>query len=161
MCAEFLRELLFVGSSVYSYRFKTHLSRVLNPQVAQPADAVNCDYVSCPRARVTQRVVNGYAGTHKWSRFCGRDLIRDRGQRTCWCNHVFSVSAVEVDAGNLSIDAHREVSATTLFAHEAVAAVPANTNALTETPCGDVVAECMDPSGNLVTGYARILQTGP
>src|SRR6185503_16634345 len=118
MRAQLLRERLFVVPAVDRYGLKAHLSRVLNAEMAQPADTVNCDDVSSASARVSQRVVNRNAGTHEWPGLFRRNFIRDRRQRICRCNHVLSVSTIEIKPGHFTIDAHCEVTTTTLLTHK-------------------------------------------
>src|SRR5512132_84419 len=98
MRAQLLRERLFVVTSIDSYGLKPHPSRILNAEMAQPADTMNCDYVSGASTRVTQRVVNRDTGAHEWSGFLSRNFIGDRGERSRRGNHVFSVSSIEVNA---------------------------------------------------------------
>src|SRR5687767_2040882 len=161
MRAELTGECFFVVTSVDSYGLKAHLTRVLNSKMPKTTDTVNCHYVTGARARVAQRVVDRNTGTHEWSGFFSGNFIGNRCQSSCRCNHVFSVSAVEVNPGNFSIDTHGEVSATTLFAHEAVSAVPTNTDALPLGPSDNVVAEGIDASGDFMTRHTRILKPGP
>src|SRR6185295_4473142 len=120
MRTELLRECFFVVTAVDCDSPKSHLSSVLNTEMAQAADTVNRDEVSCASTGVAQRVVNRNAGTHEWSGFFCWNFIRNRRNRIRRRDHVLRVTSIEVDACNFAIDAHREVSATTLFAHEAV-----------------------------------------
>src|SRR5215213_9914055 len=153
MRAELSRKFLFVVAAVDRDGLKTHLSRVLNTEMAESADAVNGDDVSSTRTRVAQRVVDRNARTHEWSCFFRRNLIRNRSQHGGWCNQVLGISTIEVDPGDFSIDTHREVASPALFTHEAVAAMPADTNALTSGPCCDVVAYGIDKSGDFMTRH--------
>ena len=52
MRAKLARELLFVITTIDRHGLETHLSRVLNSEMAQSADAVNCDDVSSASTRV-------------------------------------------------------------------------------------------------------------
>src|SRR5215213_9353517 len=161
MRTQLLRERLFVVTAVDRDGLEAHLSRVLNTEMAQSTDAVNCDHISSPSTRVAQRVIDRNPGAHEWSRFFCRDFIRNRRQRRRRRNHVLSIAAIEVDPRDLSIKAHRKVATTTLFAHETMATMPADTNALILGPCGDVVADGIDPSSHFMTRHTRVLKSGP
>jgi hypothetical protein len=80
MRAQLLRERLFVVAAVDRDRFKPHLSRVLNTEMAQSTDTVNCDNVSGPSTSVSQRVINRPAGTHERPRFFRRQFFGNRCQ---------------------------------------------------------------------------------
>jgi hypothetical protein len=80
------------------------------------------------------------------------NTIRQRGG-----NHVLSVTAIVVDAGNFAIDAHREISAPAFIADEIVSTVPADADALTQSPRSDVITNRIDPPRDFVTGNPRIL----
>src|SRR5215213_10000114 len=161
MRAELSRKLLFVVAAVNRDGLKAHLSRVLNTEVAESADAVNGDDISATSTRVAQRVVDRNAGAHEWACFFRGNLIRNRSQHRGWCNHVLGISTVEVYPGDFSINTHREVAAPALFTYEAVAAMPADTNALTCRPCCDVVAYGIDAAGDFMTRHTRILNARP
>ena len=49
-------------------------------------------------------------------------------------DQVLGITTVEVDAGDFAIDAHGEVTATALLAHEAMAAMPTDADSLTNCP---------------------------
>src|SRR5947209_659756 len=108
--------------------------------MAQSANAVHCDNVTGACTRITQRVVNGNTGTHEWSCFLGGQFVGNRRQRSRRCNHVLSVSTIELDAGDLPINAHCKVTTPALFADETMSTMPSNTNALPFGPCCDVRA---------------------
>src|SRR5689334_14966179 len=129
--------------------------------MAQPADAVNRDDVSSASAGVPQCVVDRHPRAHEWSSFFSRNFIRDRRERTCRCDHVLRISTVEVNASHFAIDAHGEIAATTLLAHEIMKAVPTDTNSLPDGPRRDVVAERVDASSDLMTRHTRILKSRP
>src|SRR5258708_1379005 len=129
--------------------------------MAQPADAVHCDDLSGARTGIAQRVVNRNARTHERSRVLRRQFIGNRGQSRHRCNHVLGIPTIEVEAGDLSIDAHREVPASALFAHETMSSVPADTDALICGPCCHIVADCIDASGDFMTWHTGILKPGP
>ena len=74
---------------------------------------------SPPRApELRKRVVNCNARAHKRPRFLRRQFIGNRRQRRRRRDHVFGITAIEIDPGDLAIDAHREIAAPALFADE-------------------------------------------
>jgi hypothetical protein len=96
--------------------------------------------VTSTSARISQRVVDGNTSTHEWSRFLGWNFVWDNCNRGCWCNHVFSIAAIEVDTRDSSINAHCEISTATSFTDEVMPTVPTNSDALTDSECVDIVA---------------------
>src|SRR6185369_2592502 len=114
MSAQLLRECLFVVTAIDCDSLKSHLPCVLNSEMAETADAVNCHHVSSASTRVAQRVVNCDAGAHEWSGFFCWNFVRNRRNRICRRDHVFGVTSIEIDTSHFAIDTHREVSATTL-----------------------------------------------
>src|SRR6185503_13642888 len=161
MRAELARERLFVVAAIDRHRLKSHSPRVLNSEMAQSADAVNRDYISRPSTGVAQRVVNRNTGAHEWSGFLRRNFVRDRRKGNGRCNHVLRIATIEIEPSHLAIDTHCEVAAAARIAHEAVITMPTNTNTLAHGPCGDVVADGIDASGDFVPRHTRILESRP
>src|SRR5882724_3478443 len=124
VCAKFSRQRLFVVTSVDCNCFKTHLASVLNSEMPESADAVHGHHVAGARARMPQRIKYGYACAHERTGFLGGQFVGNRGECRGRYNHVLGITAVEVDAGDLSIDAHGEVTAATLFADKTMSTVP-------------------------------------
>src|SRR5213078_3262819 len=94
-------------------------------------------------------------------RFLGAQLIGNRGEGQSRHNQVLGIPAIEIDAGDLSIDAHGKVTATALLAHEAMAAMPTDSDTLALLPRGHVVAQPTDAASDFMTRHARILKPGP
>src|SRR5829696_7957498 len=161
MCAQLSCQRFLIIPTIHRNRLEAHLPRVLNSEMTEPADAVNCDDVSRARAGITERVVDRDARAHEWTSVLGGYVIGNQSERGHWCNHVLGIPAIEVDACHFSIDAHRKVTTPALFADKTMSAMPAHANALTFTPRGDVVANGIDESGHLVTRNTRILKRGP
>src|SRR5207302_9339175 len=101
-----------------------------NPGMPSPADTLHRDDVARERARIAQRVEHRNARAHERTGLLRRQFIRNRRHRFGGRNHVFGVTAVEIDAGDFAIRAHAEISATAFVANKIVSAVPADTNAL-------------------------------
>src|SRR5207302_10801162 len=98
--------------------FKAHLTRVPHAEIAPPSHPMHCDNPSGTRTGIAQCVVDRNARAHEWSCFFGRQFIRNCSQRRRRCDHVLSISAIKVDARDLSIDAHGKVTTPALLAHK-------------------------------------------
>jgi hypothetical protein len=129
--------------------------------MAQSANAMHCDDISSARAGITQRVEDCNSGAHQRRRLVGGHFLRNRSQRIRRRNQVLCISTVEINASDFSIDAHREVTTTTLFADEAMSTMPTDTDALTFGPRSNVVANRIDVSCNFMTWHTWILKPGP
>jgi hypothetical protein len=73
----------------------------------------------------------------------------------------FGVSAVEIDARDLSLHAHGEVPAPALCADETMAATPADAHALPWPPGDHVVTDGIDVSRDFMPGHTGLLQARP
>src|SRR6266508_1035024 len=127
----------------------------------ESADAVHGDDLSGARTRMAQRVVDRDARTHQGTRFLGRQCFGNRREGFRPCDHVFGVSAVEVEASDLSMHAHGEVPAPARCADETMSTMPAHTHALPFIPCGDVVADGIDVSRDFMTWHTWIRKPRP
>src|SRR5215813_1722217 len=90
-----------------------------------------------------------------------RQCIRDRRRGCSRCDHVLGVSAIEIEACDLAIDAHREIATAALLAHEAMSAMPADPDALAVLPFRNITADCIDPSRDFMTRHPWKLKSGP
>jgi hypothetical protein len=104
---------------------------------------------------------NRDAGTEQRRGFGGGELVWDSGDRLGGRNHVFRVTAVMADAGNLSELAENEIAAAAGIAGETMAAVPSDSDALAGFPVSDIGADGVDAAGDFVSGNARILNVRP
>ena len=129
--------------------------------MSQSADAMHRDHVATARARIAERIVDGDARAHERPGFLGRQFVSNRRHRFRWCDHVFGISTVEIDAGDLTINAHGEISALALRANETMSAVPAHTDTLTFLPFDYVLADRIDASSDFMTRHTRILNSRP
>src|SRR5262249_27855484 len=157
MCAEFLSERLFVVTAVDGYGLKAHAPGVLNAEVSQSADAVHCNDVSAPGAGIAQRVVDRNARTHERPSLLCRQIVWNCCESRSGRNHVLAVTSIEIDAGDLTIDAHGKVAAPAQFAHETVSTMPAHTHSLSFLPRGDIAGDRIDASGDLMAWHTWIL----
>src|SRR5437764_2510675 len=110
---------------------------------------------------MAQRVVDRDARTHKGTRFLGRQCFGKRREGFRPCDHVFGVSAVEVEARDLAMHAHGEVPAPALVADETMATMPADTHTLPWPPGSHIIADGIDVSGDFMTWHTWILQPRP
>src|SRR5947208_15805106 len=125
MCAQFSRQRFLVPPAANCHCLESHPPCVLNAEMSEPADAMHCHDVAAPRARIAQRVVHGDACTHERSRFLRWQFVRNRCHCRRWRNHILGISAVEIDARNLAIDAHSQIASPALFTDEIKSAMPA------------------------------------
>jgi len=128
---------------------------------SQATDALHGDQLTGPRARIPERVENCNARAHERTRFLSGQFIRNRSQSRRWRNNVLGVPTVEVKPGDLSIDAHGEITAPAQLAYETVSAMPADADALTFLPGRNTVTECIDVSCDFMTRHTGILKPGP
>src|SRR5258706_14477606 len=130
--------------------------------MAESADTEDRDEVAGPRAAVPERVERRHARAHQRRRLDGRQPVGDRGERPGLGDDVVRVAAVHADAGNARSHAAREeVAASAGIAPAAMAAVPAEADALPDLPRRDSRSERVDDAGNLVPGHPRVLDAGP
>jgi len=135
--------------------------RILDAQVAEPANTLDGDHLAGPRPRIPQRVEDRNARAHKGPGLPGRELIRDRGDGLGRSGHVFGVAAVEADSRNFPELAHGEIATPATFTLKAVPSVPSHTNPLTHFPIRNVGGGCVDSPSDLMSGHARILEPRP
>ena len=89
------------------------------------------------------------------------EVVRDQGDGVGGGDDVVGVAAVVVDAGDVLIFAKDEVAAAAGMAVVAMAAVPAQTDALAGLEDRDLGANRVEHTGDLVAGNARVLDAGP
>src|SRR5215831_14696866 len=140
-----------------------HPRRVLDAQVAEPAEAEDRDEVARPGTAVAQRVERCHAGAHQ-RRGVWRGQLRGHpceGRRRG--DQVVGVAAVERDASHLRAGlAGEKVAATAVVAGEAVPGVPTDADALAGLPpLRDVLAHGVDHTDHLVPRDARKGDAGP
>src|SRR5262249_4910039 len=140
---------------------KTHLRGELDAEVAEAADAEDGDRVARPCVRIAQRVERGDAGAHQRTGVDRADVVRNRRQSFERDDDVVRVAAVHRDAGDQLVHAGDERAAAARFAVAAIAAEPADADALTGLPARHVRTDGIDHARDLVAGNARIAHAGP
>ena len=108
-----------------------------------------------------QRVEYRNSRAHERCSILGRQIIRHGCHAFRRSDHVFAITAIKCDAGNLLPFAQNEVSSAARVADKAVASMPSHAHSLTYLPVGNVAAQRINHSGNFVTGNSRILQARP
>ena len=109
------------------------------------------------RAALAQRVERGDAGAEQRRGVLRGQIVGDRGQRALRHDDVVGVAAVVGDAGHQAVDAADHVAAPARVAVAAVAAEPADPDALAHLPGDHGLADGLDPPGDLVPGDPRVL----
>src|SRR5207302_2283492 len=159
--AEFSGQRCFVPTATESDGTKAHLARVLNTQVTQASDALNSYQVAPTRSRITQRVINSDACAKQRGSLVGGQVIGNGGHRLGRSHHVFGVTAIEAEAGDLAKLAKKEVATAAGIAFEAVSAMPTYAHTLARLPVGYVRSNRVDAPGDLMPRHARILDSRP
>jgi hypothetical protein len=152
---ELAGELLLVRAARDGDGAEAHARRVLDAEVAEAADALHGDRVTWARAAVAQRVERRDARTEERTGVRGVESVGDAGDGLARHDDVLRVATVVADPGDLALGAVQEVALATRVALEAVPAVPADADALSGLPGGDVGAHGVHLARDLVTGDAR------
>jgi hypothetical protein len=124
--------------------------------MSEAADPLDRNQIPHLGITVAQGIERRIPGTDERGCIDGIDVIGDRcqcfGGRGC----VLCVSTVVGHPGHLPVLTAKELPTTTWVTAETVATVPANTDAITLAPIGDITTNSIDTSGDFVTGNARI-----
>ena len=157
MGAERPRLLLLVRAAGDRHGLEPHPAGELHAEMAEAADAEDGDEVARTGAALAQRVEGGDARAEQRRGVLRGQVVRDRGQRALRHHDVVGVAAVVGDAGHQAVDAADHVAAPARVAVAAVAAEPADPDALAHLPGDHGLADGLDPSGDLVPGDPRVL----
>src|SRR6202035_3403968 len=84
-----------------------------------------------------------------------------RHQRLDRSKHVLLVSAIVADTWNFQVPAVAKISAPARGTRAVLAAVPSHANALSHLPSGNTLTHFIDPTGDFVPRYPRVLNAGP
>src|SRR4051794_28661130 len=99
--------------------------------MSQSADAVYRHHVASARSGIAEGVEDGDAGAHERPGLFRRQFVGNQRHRFGSDDQIIGIAAVEIDPGDLAIDAHGEIPAPARFADETMPSVPAHTDALT------------------------------
>src|SRR5260370_5824059 len=86
----------------------------------------------------------------------GGEIVWNCGDRFGGCNHVFLVTTVLTDSGDLFILAVHEVTAATGLASEIMTSAPSNSHPLARFPVGYRGAHRVDAACHFVSGKACV-----
>ena len=128
--------------------------------MAEAADAEDGDEVAGARSAVAQAVEGGDAGAEQRGGVDVGEVVGHEGEGVGGSDHVVGIAAVVADAGDVLVFAEDEVAATTGRAVVAVAAVPAEADALAGLEERHVGADGVDDAGDFVAGDARVCDAG-
>ena len=159
--SEFLCERRIFGPAPDRRDLVAKLVRELNSEVTQTADALHRNQVAGKRTAVPQRVEGGNSGAEQRRRFDVAQTFRYRRQRLDRSHHVLLVSAVIADARNFQVPAIAKISAPARETRAVLAAVPADTDALSLLPRGNTGTQFIDDARDFVSWNAGILNAGP
>ncbi len=129
--------------------------------MTQTADTLHCNKVTGKRTAVPQRVEGSNPRAEQRCCFNVTETFRYRCQRLHGSHHVLLVSPVIADAGNFQIPAIAKISAPARQTRAILAPVPSNTDTLSLLPLGNIGTHFIDDAGHLMSGNARILNSGP
>jgi hypothetical protein len=129
--------------------------------MAKSTDALNGDQIAGARTRVAEGIEHRYAGAKQRCGFGGGEVVGNGSDRFGGCDHVFLVTAVVTDGGNLSVLTVDEIAAAAGVTGEIMTSVPSDSYALAGFPVGNVGAYSVNASSDFVSGNAGILDAGP
>jgi hypothetical protein len=129
--------------------------------MTQAANALHGDEIAGARSRVTQRVEYRNSGTEQRRSLVGCQIVGNSGNRFCRGDHVFRVTTIEADGGNLLELAEDEIAPAAWVALKAVSAMPSHSDPLAGLPKRDIAAHGIDAPGNFMSRNARILKSRP
>ena len=132
----------------------------LDGKVAEAADSDDGDGVAGAGSAVAQGVEGGDSGAHERAGVDGRESVGHEGEGVGGGDDVVGVASVVGDSGDLAVLTEDEIAAAAGFAIVAVAAMPAEADALADFEDGDVGANGVDDAGDLVAGNAGIGEAG-
>src|SRR5258708_7708795 len=129
--------------------------------MAESADALHGDQIARARTRIAERIEHCDAGTEQGRSFGGGKIVWNGGDRFGWSDHVFLITAVMSEAGDLFVLTIDEITAAAGVTRKIVAAVPSDADALARFPVCYVGADGVDAAGDFVSGDAWVLGGGP
>src|SRR5437016_9059113 len=99
MRAELLGEFGLVSAAADRGDLEAHVASVLDPEVAQPADAEHRDEIASLRRRIAQSAERREAGAEQRRRVDRRESIRHRHERAGLGDHHLRVASILLDTG--------------------------------------------------------------
>src|SRR5437016_1441966 len=155
MRAELLGEFGLGSAAADRGDLEAHVASVLDPEVAEPADAEHRDEIASLRRRIAQSAERREAGAEQRRRVDRRESIRHRHEPAGLGDHHLRVASILLHAGvGLVLTAH-EVAGAAGDAVSAAAAEKPHADALADCPAFDAFTERIDPTDRLVAGHTR------
>src|SRR5262249_39036866 len=133
----------------------------LNSKVAESPDAKDGDGFSRPRAAVTQRVEGGDARAHQRARVDRAELVWNESEAFVGDHKVVLIAAIHRDAGDQLVGTGHKAATPAPLAVTAIAAEPADADALPGFPFRNLGSNSVDHSGDLMSGNPRIGNSRP
>src|SRR6202795_481657 len=146
-----------IGSTVDRNDLESHAARVLDAEVAQPADSENGDQVPGARRRIPQRAECRQTGAQQRCGIDRREIIRHGDQAAGFGDHHLRVAAVLLDPCVALVYAVHEIAIAAVLAMPAAPAEEADADALAQLPPFDAFAGHIDPPDRLVARDPRPL----
>jgi hypothetical protein len=109
---------------------------------------------------VAQGIVSSDAGAEQRPSVHSIESRRHGGDGFVPRQHVLLIAAIASDAGDLFVRAGDEISAAAGFAYEAMASMPAYSDAIAFLPLGDAGSEFINDASDFVAGNAGELNPG-
>ena len=153
--AELFGEWALVGSASDGDGAVAALGGVLHAEMAEATDAEDGDSVAGASAAVAKCVVGRDAGAEKRRGVNIGEVAWNEGEGVGRSDDVVCIAAVEADAGDKLIFAEGEIAAAAGMAVIAVAAMPAEADALPHLEERDIRADGIDEAGDFMAGDAR------
>ena len=99
MRAELLGELGLVSTTADRGDLEAHVASVLDPEVAEPADAEHGDEIARLGWRIAQSAERREAGAEQRCRVDGQEIIRHRHEPAGLGDHHLRIASILLDAG--------------------------------------------------------------
>src|SRR4029077_5909741 len=135
--------------------------RKLNSKVPQTADALHRNKTTRRRAAVSQGVKGRDSGTKQRRCFGVAQRVGYFRQCVDGSDHVLLIAPVVADTRNFGVAAVKVASTPAFETRVVLPAMPADANALSPLPSGDLGAQLIDDACHLVPRHPRILDSRP
>src|SRR5258708_18616329 len=153
--AELPGRFLFVTAAGEGGCVEAHLVGELDRQVPQAAYPEDRDQIAGHSGSAAQPVEHRHAGAAHRGGLDEAQLVGDASQRAGGHHDRFGVPAGVGQPGHLQVFAVDRVALAAGLAPAVVAAEPADSHPLAYLPAFDVLADHVDPAGDLVSGSER------
>src|SRR6202035_524180 len=156
MGTEAAGQLLLLAAAGDRGGVEPELARELDAQVTESPNPEDRHEVAAAGPAVSQCVVRREPGAHQGRCILGGELVGHQRHGVRPDHDVVGVAAVFGDSGDSHVLAEHRLAVTARPAVAAVAAEPADADALADLPSTHALSQRGDDPGYLVTGYGRI-----